>query len=137
MKDNIIRVVLLVVLLLIGVKLGYAQGTFQNLNFEHPILPLVPDAFGLVPITNAMPGWTAYTYNATPDGRVVYNDISIGSASVDFLVPGSGYQSLEGSYSVALQRQFDLATGRSFSICAWNSRRTPYFQAVGDPWIVR
>jgi hypothetical protein len=25
--------------------------------------------------------------------------------------------------------------GRNFAVCAWNSRRTPYFQAVGDPFV--
>ncbi len=29
------------------------------------------------------------------------------------------------------------AAGRNFAICAWNSRNTPYFQAVGDPLIIR
>jgi len=29
------------------------------------------------------------------------------------------------------------ATGKNFAICAWNSRRTPYFQAVGDPFVRR
>ena len=25
--------------------------------------------------------------------------------------------------------------GKNFAICAWNSRLTPYFQAVGDPFV--
>jgi hypothetical protein len=29
------------------------------------------------------------------------------------------------------------ATGKNFAICAWNTRRTPYFQAVGDPFVTR
>jgi len=29
------------------------------------------------------------------------------------------------------------ASGRNFAICAWNSRNTPYFQAVGDPFVTR
>ena len=29
------------------------------------------------------------------------------------------------------------AAGRNFSLCAWNSRNTPYFQAVGDPFVSR
>jgi len=29
------------------------------------------------------------------------------------------------------------AAGKNFAICAWNSRRTPYFQAVGDPFVRR
>jgi len=27
------------------------------------------------------------------------------------------------------------ASGKNFAVCAWNSRATPYFQAVGDPLI--
>jgi len=29
------------------------------------------------------------------------------------------------------------AGGKNFAIAAWNSRRTPYFQAVGDPLVSR
>ena len=29
------------------------------------------------------------------------------------------------------------ASGKNFAICAWNARQTPYFQAVGDPWITK
>lgn len=29
------------------------------------------------------------------------------------------------------------ASGKNFAICAWNSRQTPYFQAVGDPWVTK
>ncbi|HXP59291.1 MAG TPA: hypothetical protein VN829_02315 [Dongiaceae bacterium] len=27
--------------------------------------------------------------------------------------------------------------GKNFAICAWNTRQTPYFQAVGDPFVTR
>ena len=29
------------------------------------------------------------------------------------------------------------ASGKDFAICAWNAKNTPYFQAVGDPFVVR
>jgi hypothetical protein len=29
------------------------------------------------------------------------------------------------------------ATGKNFAICAWYSRETPYFQAVGDPFVTK
>ena len=29
------------------------------------------------------------------------------------------------------------ATGKNFAICAWSSRQTPYFQAVGDPFVTK
>ena len=27
--------------------------------------------------------------------------------------------------------------GKNFATCAWNTRQTPYFQAVGDPFVTR
>ena len=29
------------------------------------------------------------------------------------------------------------ASGKNFAICAWNAQRTPFFQAVGDPFVVK
>ena len=29
------------------------------------------------------------------------------------------------------------ASGKTLAICAWNSRNTPYFQVVGDPFVKR
>ena len=29
------------------------------------------------------------------------------------------------------------AVGKNFAICAWNTRKTPHFQAVGDPFVTR
>ena len=29
------------------------------------------------------------------------------------------------------------ASGKNFGICAWNAQRTPFFQAVGDPFVTR
>jgi hypothetical protein len=29
------------------------------------------------------------------------------------------------------------ATGKNFAICAWNARQTPYFQAIGDPFVIK
>ena len=29
------------------------------------------------------------------------------------------------------------AVGKNFAICAWNSRQTPYFQVVGDPFVIK
>jgi hypothetical protein len=29
------------------------------------------------------------------------------------------------------------AAGKNFAICAWNSYNTPYFHAVGDPFVRR
>jgi len=29
------------------------------------------------------------------------------------------------------------ASGKNFGICVWRARNTPYFQAVGDPFVTR
>jgi hypothetical protein len=40
--------------------------------------------------------------------------------------------------AVILLLGVDTATsGKNFAIAAWNSRRTAYFQAVGDPLLTR
>ena len=77
-----------------------AQGSFRNLGFENPILPLVPDANGFVPASNAIPGWT-------PSTLVLYNNISLGAPSVDLFGPNQSVSIIEGSYSVVLQAGFN------------------------------
>jgi len=58
---------------------GSAQGTFQNLDYENPIPPLTPDPIvGVVPITNAIPGWTGYL-NGNPTD-LVFNRTSLWQA---------------------------------------------------------
>jgi len=60
------------------------------------------------------------SYSSTPIGAVTHVD-----------EPGGG--GLEGT-----QAYFGLwAAGKNFAICAWNSKNTPYFQAVGDPLVKR
>ena len=112
MKHNLIRATIACILIATVGQYVRAQGTFANLNFENPVLPLVeiPPGSGLVPITNALPGWTGYTYGSTPVDRVAHNGISLGNASIDFLGPGSGYPAFEGLYFVRLQMSFDRLT---------------------------
>jgi len=78
------------------------QGTFRNLDFENPIPPLLPNAGFTVPITNALPGWSAYIGDTSID-RVVYNTVSLGAAAVSLHDHGSSLQPVEGNYSVMLQ----------------------------------
>ena len=86
------------VLLAAGNAVG--QGTFENLDFEHPVLPLMPVDFQ-VPITKALPGWTGYIGGVQVD-YVIYNTISIGSSEIDLQGPGSLEPILEGSYTVGM-----------------------------------
>ena len=68
---------------------------------------------------NAFRG-TNYDYQATPIGAVCHTD-----------EPIDGNQNDGNIY-------FDSwAAGKPFGICAWVSRRTPSFQAVGDPFVKR
>ncbi|HEX3799743.1 MAG TPA: hypothetical protein VH413_13690 [Verrucomicrobiae bacterium] len=80
---------------------GNAQGTFIDLDFEHPVTPLNP-VNSLVPIADALPGWTGEsgTFNGN---EVVYNTVSLGAAAISLQGPGSSEPILQGSYSVGLQ----------------------------------
>src|ERR1700722_4826419 len=71
----------------IAVSAG-AQGTFQNLDFESANLSPPPGQFGsLVPIMNALPGWTGFLGNNQVT-QVYQNNFTLGDASIDILGPG-------------------------------------------------
>ena len=108
MKMNLVGVV--ITILLCAMKpTGHCQGTFVNLDFEHPNLPLIDDGFGRVPITNALPGWNGYI-NGSGVGSVFYNAISLGAPAISLHTTGSIEPILEGSYTVLLQPNFPGAT---------------------------
>ena len=104
MKTKTIRDFFFIAMLFGGAWQCYCQGTFRNLSFENPILPLNPDASFTVPITNALPGWSGYVGGSQID-RVVYNTVSLGAPAVSFHGPGSPYSPFDGSYLVILQVQ--------------------------------
>lgn len=79
-----------------------AQGTFVNLDFESPILPLIPDIFGNVPLEDALPGWTGYV-GGYQTASVRYNNISLGTAEISFHGPGSRESPYHGQFCVFLQ----------------------------------
>ncbi len=92
-------------LLVVAKTSSLGQGTFANLNFESPILPIIPYANSEVPIANALPGWQGYL-GTFQTGRVVYNTVSIGAAAITLQGPGSPLPILQGSYTVFLQPAF-------------------------------
>lgn len=104
MKTKLIKRAAIISALCVGGWYGHCQGSFVNLNFENPILPLNPDAGFEVPITNALPGWSAYVGGIQLD-RVAYNTVSLGAASVSFQGPGSLQPAFDGDYFVILQVQ--------------------------------
>ena len=80
-----------------------AQGTFINMDFEHPILPLTPEHDGMVPTANAIPGWEAYL-DGVEQPSIVYDTIGLDSASISLYDRKSpDYLPLRGNYSVLLK----------------------------------
>ena len=102
------------ILLLAICQNGWAQG-FVNLDFENPILPLTPNG-GLLPATNAIPGWTAYYGSSTnptlsgPLTTIYYNGYSLGGAIVALQDTNAlSYGAIQGNYSVLLQGSIPFA----------------------------
>jgi|ERR1051326_5108 hypothetical protein len=93
---------LMVLLNVFGGAQAYAQGTFANLDFESPILPLNPDPFFMVPTSSAVPHWTVYIGN-NPVSTMVYNTVNLGAAGVSLQSSSSIFPPIQGNYSVILQ----------------------------------
>lgn len=84
---------------------AHGQGTFVNLNFESANLPVLfpGQQGGLVPVTNALPGWQAFL-GTDPQSTVWYNTPTISSDAVIWIV-GPNFQfwnPIEGNFTVAL-----------------------------------
>jgi hypothetical protein len=98
------QIFLTIILLLATKQNAFAQGSFVNLNFEQATLVIAPGGFGLV-TSDAIPGWTAYTYG-TPQTVIVYDDISLGAAAVSIHDTNGFEPILQGRFSMLLQGQF-------------------------------
>jgi hypothetical protein len=87
-----------------------AQGTFQDLDFESATLsptPIPNSLQGFVPISSALPRWTAYLGDIQ-QSEVLQNAFYNSTASIDILGPnwGSGILgvgTIDGNYTVYLQ----------------------------------
>jgi hypothetical protein len=89
---------------------GFAQGTFQNLNFEqaNPISAGYPYQPWDVNAASALPSWTV-SYGSVEQTVVAFNVISAGAAQVDLFGPDNGVGDpgvIDGNYSVAVQAGF-------------------------------
>ena len=100
MKPELFMTIAAATILVIGVQTASSQGSFMNLDFEHPVLPLTPVG-SQVPITNALPGWSGYIGGVQVD-KVFYNTVSIGSSEIDLQGPGSLQPILQGSYTAGM-----------------------------------
>jgi hypothetical protein len=85
---------------------AFAQGSFQNLDFEaaNPI----PTSGSFIDAASGLPGWTVLIGN-TAASQILYNAETIGEASVDLLSPP--WPVIAGQYSVVLQSGEASPTG--------------------------
>jgi hypothetical protein len=83
----------------------YAQGTFQNLDFESANIPNATQPGSLVPVGMALPGWSV-NVGSVSNGIVTipYDSISLGGALISVLDTnaGLGFVPLQGKYTAAL-----------------------------------
>jgi hypothetical protein len=91
-------VVIFFAALLLAQSTTTGQGTFANLDFEHPILPLNR---GPVSAADAFPSWTIYSAVA-----VFYDDVSIGGSAVSLHDANGAIPIFQGSYTALLQPNF-------------------------------
>ncbi len=80
----------------------FGQGSFANMDFEHPILPL---SRGPVPASSAFPNWTAYSAVA-----VFFDDVSLGGAAISLHDNNKYFPIPQGQYAVLLQASFPGGT---------------------------
>lgn len=83
-----------------GAGLGnlHAQGTFQNLDFEHPGSPLVG---GPISASIAFPGWSVYS------SFVAFDDVSLGAAAITLHDTNTHYFTIpQGQYAALLQASY-------------------------------
>jgi len=84
---------------------SYAQGTFQNLNFEQAN-PIYSDYPLYVTAASALPYWTVY-YGNVQQTQITYDATSTGSTLVSLIGPGGSsgfppFAPIDGNYSVVL-----------------------------------
>lgn len=106
MKNNFSKKIILTLILGSYGSVASPQG-FINLDFESPILPLIPVNF-MVPTANAIPGWSVF-YSSTGTNQatqIVYNTVNLGAAGVSLQGPGSLEPVLQGQYTVLLQPSY-------------------------------
>jgi hypothetical protein len=82
---------------------GFAQGTFQNLNFEQAEPVFVNGISGpYVTVASALPYWTA-EIGGVQQTEIYQNGGSTGAAEISLLTSISPQPPLDGNYSVLLQ----------------------------------
>jgi hypothetical protein len=120
MDDNLnfmgaVRAQFFAALLIILCQNGHTQG-FINLNFERATIvrdtssPYYPYA---VYASNAIPGWTPSGFLGSTE--ILYNDISLGAASVSIFDTSGVYPVIDGTFSIQIYGGANGAPGASIS----------------------
>jgi hypothetical protein len=95
-----------VVFAVMGACGAFAQGTFQNLDFESAsLMPVAAFQGGYVPASEALPDWIVYI-GGQQQIQVLQNQITTGAPSVDILTPTSPTGNggiIDGNDTVVLQ----------------------------------
>jgi len=95
-----------------------AQGTFQNLGFESPLLVPIPgDPFGRIQFSPAFPGWTGYV-GGVQQTAALYNGAFLDSSGIGILDHGADFvfdpflhgRIIQGNFTAILQAGFGLGT---------------------------
>ncbi len=90
----------LVIILICADQLGLSQG-FVNLNFEAANLSAYGAGPAVVPVTNAIPGWSAYVGNS-PQTSILYNNVALGNTSIAIFSTNGFNGVIDGTYSINL-----------------------------------
>jgi hypothetical protein len=98
----------IIVFVVIGDFRAFAQGTFQNLDFEQAN-PVVVSPF-TVTAASGLPNWTV-TIGGVEQTQITENGFSTGAPQVDLIGSATpvAYSPLDGNYSVLLQGTFSDA----------------------------
>jgi hypothetical protein len=107
---------------------GYATSGYVKWSASSGwwIIETIESFNGLRENGGSFQGFFLQWFSQNAFGGSNYSNTPVGAVSHVY-EPGLAYVNDSSTY-------FGLwASGKSFAISAWNSRRTPYFQAVGDP----
>lgn len=92
---------------LADISCSFSQ-SFINLNFESEV-PSVFESDGLLPASNAIPGWTAYISGISQEKIEGSEVVSVGNAKIILEVPGNvnGFPAIQGNFSVVIWGQYN------------------------------
>ncbi|HEY3854484.1 MAG TPA: hypothetical protein VGO67_08840 [Verrucomicrobiae bacterium] len=95
------------ILFVVGATGAFAQGAFQDLDFEAANVIPISGQPGFVTTANALPGWTV-TYDSVVQPEITYNSLSLGGTAAILVADGypdfgeEGLSPLDGNFSLLL-----------------------------------